>query len=528
MAGRFDFGAFFRRVSVDDVAMLTRQLATLVGAGIPLVEAVSALIEQVEKEELQKTLALIRDRLNEGTSLAKALEPHAHIFPPIYTNMVAAGEVSGTLETVLERLADFMEKQAHLRSKVGGALAYPILMLLLGTGLMTVMMIVVVPKVTNIYATLDRALPWYTALLIFVSSALSSNQALGFVTSIASLVFTRKALAPGTKKTAWTAAAIIAGGTLLLFFFAVASKVAYLIGVAVGVVLGLALSRLILYIATPAGQIWKDGILLRLPLFGPVFRMLAVSRFSRTLATLLKSGVPLLKAMEIVRHVLDNAMLSKIVEEATGSIREGESISVPLEAQQAVPADRGPHDCRRRAVRAARDDARERLARLRRPGRDARAGDDEPPRAAHHRVHGRRRRVHRVLHPDASHPDERLRPVTLSGDLAGDNGSEAAACLESVLPVGAEAWRLWRHRPRTGQHRPWHRRRNRRHPVDPGTGRAIGRDPRDARVDHHDVPRGRELPRRSFGRLPEGAQRARRAAATRATSRSTPGGARCG
>lgn len=332
-----DFGAFFRRVSVGDVAMLTRQLATLVGAGIPLVEAVSAMIEQVDKEELAKTLALVRDRLNEGSSLAKALEPHTHIFPPLYTNMIAAGEASGTLETVLERLADFMEKQAHLKSKVGGALAYPVLMLLLGTGLMTVMMVVVVPKVTNIYATLDRALPWYTALLIFVSSALASAEALGFVTSLASLVFTRKALAPGTTKTAWTAAAIVSGLALVLFFFGVGSKVGYGIGVVVGVAAGLGISRLLMFIATPAGQVWKDGLLLRLPLFGPVFRMLAVSRFSRTLATLLKSGVPLLKAMEIVRHVLDNALLSKIIEEAAGSIREGESISVPLKRSKQFP-----------------------------------------------------------------------------------------------------------------------------------------------------------------------------------------------
>ena len=117
-----DLLAFFRRVSVGDVAMLTRQLATLVAAGIPLVESVSALIEQVEKEELAKVLAQVRDRLNEGTALAKALEAHGHIFPPLYVNMVAAGEASGTLESVLERLADFMEKQAHLRGKVGGAL----------------------------------------------------------------------------------------------------------------------------------------------------------------------------------------------------------------------------------------------------------------------------------------------------------------------------------------------------------------------------------------------------------------------
>lgn len=332
-----NFGAFFNRVSVSDVAMLTRQLATLVGAGIPLVEAVSALIEQVEKEELAKTLALIRDRLNEGSSLAKALEAHPHIFESIYVNMVAAGEASGTLETVLERLADYLEKQAHLKSKIGGALAYPVLMLLLGTGLMTTMMIVVVPKVTNIYATLDRALPWYTSLLIFVSSSLSSNQTVGFVLSLSTLVFTRKALAPGTKKTAWTAAAIIGACTLLLSLFVVASKLAYLAGIGVGVVAGLGIARFMKYLSTPAGQIWKDGIKLKLPLFGPVFRMLAVSRFSRTLATLLKSGVPLLKAMDIVRHVLDNALLSKIVEDATGQIREGESISVPLKRSKQFP-----------------------------------------------------------------------------------------------------------------------------------------------------------------------------------------------
>ncbi|MFO0739380.1 MAG: type II secretion system F family protein [Labilithrix sp.] len=332
-----NIGAFFNRVSVSDVAMLTRQLSTLVGAGIPLVESVTALIEQVEKEELRKTLALVRDRLNEGTALAKALEPFPHIFPPIYTNMVAAGEVSGTLETVLERLSDFMEKQAHLRSKVGGALAYPILMFLLGGSLMTIMMIVVVPKVTNIYTTVDRALPWYTQLLIFVSSALSSNQMLGFVASLATMTFARKAIAPGAKRTAWTLAAGLSGFALVMFFFAVESIVAYIVGLGIGLVVGFALGRLLIYISTPAGKIWKDGILLKLPLFGPVLQMLAVSRFSRTLATLLKSGVPLLKAMDIVRHVMDNALLSKIVEDATGSIREGESISVPLKRSKQFP-----------------------------------------------------------------------------------------------------------------------------------------------------------------------------------------------
>ena len=332
-----NLGAFFNRVSTSDVAMMTRQLATLVGAGIPLVESVSALTEQVEKDELKKVLANVRDDLNEGTSLAKSIEPHGHIFPPIYVNMVAAGEASGTLEQVLERLADFMEGAARLRGKVTAALAYPILMLGMGMLLMTMMMIVVVPKVTNIYATLDRALPWYTGLLIFVSNALSSNEMLGFITSMLALVFIRKAIAPGAKKTLFTVLAVIVGIALVLFFFVVASMFHYGIGIGLGLVAGAALSKFVQFLATPAGQLWFDGTKLKLPLFGPVFRMLAVSRFSRTLSTLLKSGVPLLRAMEIVRHVLDNAKLSKIVEDAALSIREGESIAAPLKKSKEFP-----------------------------------------------------------------------------------------------------------------------------------------------------------------------------------------------
>ena len=332
-----NLAAFFNRVSVTDVAMMTRQLATLVGAGIPLVESVSALTEQVEKDELKKVLALVRDRLNEGSSLAKALDNHAHIFPPLYVNMVAAGEASGTLESVLARLADFLENQARLRGKVTSALAYPVLMLGVGAALMTMMMVVVVPKVTGIYTTLDRALPWYTSLLIFVSNALASNDMVGFILSLFSLVSVRRALALGTKRTMWVAMSIISVGALALCFFVVGSKVHYGIGIGLGIVAGFALARFLAYLATPAGILWRDATKLKMPLFGGLFRMLAVSRFSQTLATLLKSGVPLLKAMEIVRHVLDNAALSKVVEDAAGSIREGESISVPLKRSGQFP-----------------------------------------------------------------------------------------------------------------------------------------------------------------------------------------------
>jgi general secretion pathway protein F len=328
--------AFFSRVGTADIAMMTRQLATLVAAGIPLVEAVSALNEQMEKEALRRVLSNVRDRLNEGSSLAKALEQHPKIFPPLYYNMVAAGEASGTLESVLARLADFMENQARLKGKVGAALAYPVLMLIFGSALMTLMMIVVVPKVTGIFASLDRALPWYTAVLIFVSSTLASNPMLGFVTGLLSLTFLRQAIAK-PQQVVWTIMAILSALCLVGFGFMVESVFWYGAGIAGGIAAGFLLSWFLAFLRTPNGRLWKDGWLLKLPLFGPIFRMLAVSRFSQTLATLLKSGVPLLKAMEITRLVLDNAALAKVVEDAASQVREGESIAQPLKRSGQFP-----------------------------------------------------------------------------------------------------------------------------------------------------------------------------------------------
>ena len=337
-----DLGALIRRVNVGDVAMMTRQLATLVTAGIPLVEAVAALTEQVEKLELKRVLTQVRDRLNEGSSLAKALEPHPKIFPNLYVNMVAAGEASGTLEQVLTRLADFMEGQSRLRGKVGAALAYPLLMVVIGTVLISIMMVVVVPKVTSIFASLDRALPWYTQLLIDVSSVLGSNEMLGFVLMLAAVTVARKALAvdkegKAVRNPAYTAGALVAFGVVLFVGFSVESLGAYGIGIGIGLVFALALARFLNYLTTPEGQIRKDGFMLKLPIFGGLLRMLAVARFARTLATLLQSGVPLLKAMDIVRNVLDNAKLEKVIEEATGSIREGQSIAEPLKRSGDFP-----------------------------------------------------------------------------------------------------------------------------------------------------------------------------------------------
>ncbi len=342
-----DLGAIFNRVGVGDVAMMTRQLATLVSAGIPLVEAVTALIDQVDKPELQRILTQVRDRVNEGQSFAKALEPHPKVFPNLYVNMVAAGEASGTLEQVLERLSDFMENQAKLRSKVSAALAYPILMVIIGTGLISVMMIAVVPKVTAIFASLDKSLPWYTEVLIFISGVVSSNVTSGMVLTMALFGTIRKAMALAPAASAkegsrdsnllWVVLSSILGAVLLLGFFAVSSIVLYVIGIFVGAVLGFGLARFVAFLATEPGRLWRDSLTLKMPLIGSLARMLAVSRFSRTLATLLSSGVPLLKAMDIVKNVLDNAKLEKVIETATGSIREGESIAAPLKRSGDFP-----------------------------------------------------------------------------------------------------------------------------------------------------------------------------------------------
>ncbi len=348
-AGRrgIDLGAIFNRVGVGDVAMMTRQLATLVSAGIPLVESITALIDQVEIPELQRILTQVRDRVNEGQAFAKALEQHPKVFPNLYVNMVAAGEASGTLEKVLDRLSDFMENQAKLRSKVSAALAYPILMIIIGTGLISVMMIAVVPKVTSIFASLDKALPWYTSVLIFISDVVSSNYTAGFALTVAIFGTIRKAMAMAPSENAkdgsrdsnllWVVLSTFLGVVMLLGFFAVTSIVAYVIGMALGAIAGFALARFVAFLATPAGRLWRDTLLLKAPLLGNLARMLAVSRFSRTLATLLSSGVPLLKAMDIVKNVLDNAKLEKVIETATSSIREGESIAAPLKRSGDFP-----------------------------------------------------------------------------------------------------------------------------------------------------------------------------------------------
>lgn len=275
--------AFASRPSLNDVAVVTRQLATLIKAGIPLFESLTALIDQTENEALKRALTQVREQIREGSSFAKALEAHPSIFPPLYINMVRAGEASGMLQQVLERITSFLEAQAKLRGKVTSAMAYPALMALLGVSLVSVLMVAVVPNVTSIFASMDQALPWYTAALIFVSDILA--------------------------------------GYWWLF-----------LGL---IVLGIWAFRR--WVRTPAGRLKWHGIVLRLPIVGKLVRMIAIARFSRTLATLLGAGVALLGAMDIVKNVLGNAVLEKVVSDAIGSIKEGQSIADPLKRSGQFP-----------------------------------------------------------------------------------------------------------------------------------------------------------------------------------------------
>ena len=278
------FGKLVRgRITSEDVAVLTRQLSTLLHAGVTLVDALTALVDQTEKERLKRVVSDVKTRVNEGSSLADALAQHGKIFGSLYVNMVRAGEASGALDAVLARLADFTEGQAKLRQKVVGTLIYPVIMTIIGSGILGLLMTVVVPKVTKIFESMKVTLPWTTRLLIFTSNTLA---------------------------TWWW----------ILF-----------------PLLGLAIFGFFRWKSSPKGRPVWDRFVLRAPVFGSLVRMLSIARFSRTLSTLLRSGVPLLTAMDITKNVVSNGVLSAVVENARDAIREGESIAGPLKRSGEFP-----------------------------------------------------------------------------------------------------------------------------------------------------------------------------------------------
>jgi len=271
------------RVGPREIAVATRQLAVLAHAGIPLVESLTALVDQVEHERLKRVLSDVKQRVNEGASLADALAAHPRIFSTLYVNMIRAGESSGALEIVLVRLADFTESQARLRSKVAGTMAYPIAMMVIGSVIMGVLFTVVIPKITQIFENTSTTLPWYTQVTIGVSSFAAHY---------------------------WW---------LVLLLLAAAAW------------------GFVRWRKTPAGRERWDRFVLRAPIFGPIVRQVAIGRFARTLSTLLKSGVPLLTALDIVKNILGNTRLAHVVEQARDAIREGESIAAPLKRSGEFP-----------------------------------------------------------------------------------------------------------------------------------------------------------------------------------------------
>jgi general secretion pathway protein F len=273
----------FSRVTLTDLSLLTRQMATLLKAGIPLVEALDALIDQTEKDDARNALTNVRDKVNEGIAFHVALQAHPKIFGDLYTNMVAAGEASGSLDSVLARLADVLESQNRLQRKVGSALAYPAVMMVMTFLMITVMMTVVVPQVTAIFEDFGQVLPWYTRVMILISTLFTDYWYLLF-----------------------------AG-------------------------IGLAVYGFRRWKASPEGRKIWDKTMLSAPLIGQLNTKVACARFARTLSTLLTSGVPVLSALDITRNVLVNTELMRVVGEAREAIREGESIAKPLAASKRFP-----------------------------------------------------------------------------------------------------------------------------------------------------------------------------------------------
>lgn len=271
------------RVSAKDVAMMTRQLASLVKANVPLVEALSALVEQTDLQPLKIILNKVRDDVNEGLSLAKAFAIHPKTFDSIFINMIEAGESSGTLGLVLLKLADLKEAQMRLRSKVISGMTYPGLMAAVAAILVLGIFTFVIPKMAKIFDSMGKPIPETTKFLMAFSA---------IIIDYWYLIFTAMGLG--------------------IFFF----------------------TR---WMNSPQGRPKWDAFKLRAPLFGPLLRMIALTRFSSTMSTLLASGVPIITSMTIARNLVGNVKIAEAIENAKNNITEGQSIAEPLKRSGEFP-----------------------------------------------------------------------------------------------------------------------------------------------------------------------------------------------
>jgi general secretion pathway protein F len=270
-------------LTVTDVALMTRQLATLLVAGLPLVDALGVLLDQTEKKAIKGLIADVREAIRGGASYSAILERYPRDFSPIYVHMVRAGEASGALDQILFRLAEFLEKQLALKHKVTNAILYPAIMLVVGTLVLFFLVTFVVPKITAVFAHSKQALPWPTVVLMEVSRLCSEY---------------------------W----MVLLAMILLVIWGVRRVK-----------------------KTETGQAMMDRLLLKLPLIGQVARMVSISRLASTLATMLSSGVQLLEALDVSKRVMNNRVLEQAVEDARQNIREGETIAEPLKRSGQFP-----------------------------------------------------------------------------------------------------------------------------------------------------------------------------------------------
>jgi general secretion pathway protein F len=277
------FSRSFIRVKPSEISMMTRQLATLVGAGFPLVSALDTLIPHTKSQGFKRVLAQIKDAIVEGNSFAAALSGYSGIFSPVYINMVRAGETSGTLEIVLDRLADITEKQQALNSRIKSALAYPVLMALIGMLVLFFLLTFIVPSIASIFSDMGKALPAPTQILIGVSN---------FFTSF------------------WWIIGILAAGALV---------------------------SLLQIKKTEKGRYHWDRTLLGMPGIGILIKKLAVARFARTMGSLLENGVTMLSALDIVQNIVGNVLLSRAISQAADDVGKGQGLGASLATTALFP-----------------------------------------------------------------------------------------------------------------------------------------------------------------------------------------------
>ncbi|MEZ4236788.1 MAG: type II secretion system F family protein [Myxococcota bacterium] len=265
---------------------MTTQLSTLVGAHVPMGEALSALVEQTEKEKLKVVLSKVKEKVNEGAGLADAMAEHPKVFDSLYVQMVRAGERSGALAEVLKRLATYADGQVKLQGQVLSAVAYPILLGMMGTLILLGLFLGVIPRLRDLFNSMPggmEALPFITKVTFFVGDALVYG---------------------------WWLIPILPFVGFFTFRW---------------------------YVSRPTGRERWDRFRLRVPLFGRMNRQIAVSRFCRTFSTLLVSGVPILAALQIVEAVIGNVIIADAVSKAAENIREGQSVAVPLKNSGEFP-----------------------------------------------------------------------------------------------------------------------------------------------------------------------------------------------